>query len=99
MNKVIYFNSLFSIYKELLTIKEQEIFSLYYEENYTMAEIASIKKISKSAVGFKIKSVENKLIKYEKIINKQNILEQIEKIISKETNEEIKKNLEKIINM
>ena len=57
MNKVLYYNELFSYYKELLTKKEQEVFSLYYEENLSMGEIALLKNISRSAVGFMLKKV------------------------------------------
>ena len=57
MDKVVYFNNLFTIYKELLTLKEQEIFSLYYEENLSMGEIALNKDISRSAVGSTVKIV------------------------------------------
>ena len=97
MNKVLYYNQLFSYYKELLTVKEQEIFSLYYEENLSMGEIAEIKNISRSAVGFKIKKVEEKLDKYEKIIKKGEIFNKLQKIILKIDNNLIKLELEKII--
>ena len=40
MNKFLYYNDLFNLYKELLTTKEKEIFALYYEENYSMGEIS-----------------------------------------------------------
>ena len=97
MNKVLYYNQLFSYYKELLTVKEQEIFSLYYEENLSMGEIAEIKNISRSAVGFKIKKVEEKLDKYEKIIKKGEIFNKLQKIILKIDNNLVKLELEKII--
>ena len=90
MNKVIYYNELFSYYKELLTLKEQEVFSLYYEENLSMGEIALIKNISRSAVGFKIKKVEKKLDDYEKIIKKREIFNKLQKIILKIDNNLVK---------
>ena len=97
MNKVIYYNELFSYYKELLTLKEQEVFSLYYEENLSMGEIALIKNISRSAVGFKIKKVEKKLDDYEKIIKKREIFNKLQKIILKIDDNLVKLELEKII--
>ncbi len=97
MNKVLYYNELFSYYKELLTKKEQEVFSLYYEENLSMGEIAQIKNISRSAVGFKIKKVEEKLDNYEQIIKKYKIFHKLRKIVSKIDNNLIKLELEKII--
>ena len=97
MNKVLYYNQLFSYYKELLTVKEQEIFSLYYEENLSMGEIAEIKNISRSAVGYKIKKVEEKLDNYEKILKKNEIVKKIQNIYSKMDDNLIKLELEKII--
>ena len=97
MNKVLYYNELFSYYKELLTKKEQEVFSLYYEENLSMGEIASIKNISRSAIGFKIKNVEEKLDNYEKILKKRKIFHKLQKTISKIDDNLIKLELEKII--
>ena len=97
MNKVLYYNELFSYYKELLTKKEQEVFSLYYEENLSMGEIAQIKNISRSAIGFKIKKVEEKLDNYEKILKKSEIFHKLQKIISKIDDNLIKLELEKII--
>ncbi len=97
MNKVMYYNELFSYYKELLTKKEQEVFSLYYEENLSMGEIAQIKNISRSAIGFKIKNVEEKLDNYEKILKKREIFHKLQKTISKIDNNLIKLELEKII--
>ena len=51
MDKFFYYNNLFSVYQNLLTLKEQNIFSLYYEENLSLGEIAENLHISRSAVG------------------------------------------------
>ncbi len=97
MNKVLYYNELFSYYKELLTKKEQEVFSLYYEENLSMGEIALLKNISRSAVGFMIKKVTEKLDNYEKILKKNEIFHKLQKIVLKIDDNLIKLELEKII--
>lgn len=68
MDKFLYYNNLFSIYQNLLTPKERIIFSLYYEENLSMGEIADIKGISRSAVGKTIKIVTTKLDNYEETL-------------------------------
>lgn len=78
MDKFIYYNNLFSLYQKLLTPKERLIFSLYYEENLSMGEIADIKGISRSAVGKTIKIVTTKLDNYEENLG---IYKQREKII------------------
>ena len=78
MDKFIYYNNLFSLYQKLLTPKERLIFSLYYEENLSMGEIADIKGISRSAVGKTIKIVTTKLDNYEENLG---IYKQREEII------------------
>ena len=97
MDKVLYFNNLFTIYKELLTAKEQEIFSLYYEENLSMGEIALKKSISRSAVGNTIKLVENKLEKYESILRRLEKEEKLKEMISRCENEKLRTELETLL--
>lgn len=80
MDKVLYFNELYACYAELLTKKEQEIFTLYYEENLSMGEISDIKKISRSGVGATVKNVEAKLINYEKLLHKSEIKKELNEI-------------------
>lgn len=98
MDKVLYFNSLFSIYRDLLTKKEQNIFSLYYEENMSLSEIALELDISRSAVGNTIKIVEQKLENYEQKLklNEKNILlkETLNESINTTLKEKIEKSLE-----
>ncbi len=98
MDKVLYFNSLFSIYRDLLTKKEQNIFSLYYEENMSLSEIALELDISRSAVGNTIKIVEQKLENYEQKLklNEKNILlkETLNEPINTTLKEKIEKSLE-----
>ena len=83
MDKVIYYNELYACYGELLTKKEQEIFTLYYEENLSMGEIAQMKRISRSGVGATVKNVEEKLTNYEKVIHKREIKKEIKSILER----------------
>ena len=68
MEKFLYYNNLYLIYKDLINDNNSEIFNLYYGENLSMQEIADIKNISRSRVGSVIKTVEKKLDKYESIL-------------------------------
>lgn len=80
MKKVVYYNQLFDAYKKLLKEEEQQIFADYYEEDLSMQEIADNISISKSAVGKKIKNIEQKLDTYEqklKVVEKNQILENL----------------------
>jgi len=97
MEKFIYYNELYLIYKGLINDKTSEIFDLYYGENLSMQEIADIKNISKSRVGIIIKNAENKLDNYErslKIYEKNN---KLRKLMESNNLDEIKNNIEKII--
>lgn len=69
MKKLEHYTKLFDIYKNILKEEEKEIFSDYYEEDLSMQEIADNYEISKSAVGKKIKNIENKLNNYESSLN------------------------------
>lgn len=97
MDKFFYYNNLFSVYQNLLTLKEQNVFSLYYEENLSLSEIAENLEISRSAVGNTVKTVEKKLQNYEdllhvwekneilkdclSLVEEQKILERIQKVL------------------
>lgn len=72
-----YLNSLFDLYKELLTMKEQQAFSEHYFEDLSMQEIADNLNVSKSNIGMIVKRAEQKLIDYE---SKLHILEKNNKI-------------------
>ena len=72
-----YLNSLFDIYKELVTMKEQQAFSEHYIEDLSMQEIADNLNVSKSNIGMIVKRAEQKLIDYE---TKLHILEKNNKI-------------------
>ncbi len=98
MNKFLNYNDLFNLYKELLTLKEQEIFALYYEENYSMGEISENLNISRSAVGNTVKIVEKKLDKYESILHMKEMKEKLTDFSEKLADEKLKKELDKIIN-
>ena len=97
MNKFLYYNDLFAIYKKLLTQKEQEIFAAYYEENLSMGEIAENRQISRSAIGNTIKTVEKKLTEYEASLQILKKNQQIINICKKITDETLKKELENLL--
>ena len=97
MNKVLYFNTLFTIYAELLTKKEQNIFSLYYEENLSLSEIAENLKISRSAVYNTVKIVERKLENYEQKLRVSAKNELLKEVIEESIKEKLKQEIQKIL--
>lgn len=94
MDKILYFNELYKYYGKFLTENENEIFTLYYEENLSMQEIADYKSISKSAVGKSLKTSENKLMEYEGIIR---LVEKVKKIKELNIDELLKTKIIEII--
>ena len=68
MNDIIKKNNLielFLVYKTLFTKKQQEYFSMYYLDDYSLNEIASINNVSRNAVFDAIVKIEKKLETYE----------------------------------
>lgn len=96
--KYIYYNNLFDIYSELLTDKEKETFSLYYQEDLSLSEIADNNNISKSAVGKMVKTILEKLDNYEKILKIYNTKKQLLILLQEEEIEKLKIKLKKILN-
>lgn len=84
--------SLFDIYKELLTFKQQEYFVLYYYEDYSLKEISEMKDVSRNAVFDQIKKVINNLEEYEsklKIYEKTIMIENFSEKLSDDLKEEL----------
>ncbi len=57
--------NLYDIYYELFTKKQQEIFEMYYDDDYSVTEIANTLNISLAAVSKTLKQVNVKLNKLE----------------------------------
>ena len=84
--------SLFDIYKELLTLKQQEYFVLYYYEDYSLKEISEMKQVSRNAVFDQIKKVITNLEEYEsklKIYAKNMKIETLSEKLTIELKEEL----------
>ena len=63
-----YIIDLYDIYGELLTSKQQDYFEDYYFNNLTLAEMSENYNVSRNAVHKQIKEAEEKLIKFEEIL-------------------------------
>ena len=67
-------NQLFELYGQLLTQKQAEMLALYYEEDYSLSEIADHYEISRQGVRDNIKRGESSLETYEaqlKLLNRR----------------------------
>jgi predicted DNA-binding protein YlxM (UPF0122 family) len=60
------FGLLNDYYGQLLTNRQREIFVLYYEEDYSLGEIATLVKISRQGVHEALRTAKAKLIEFEK---------------------------------
>ena len=61
IDKMVEIGLLFEQYKELLTDKQKEIVSLYYEENYSLGEISENLNVSNNQEKI-LKSLEDKIV-------------------------------------
>ena len=97
MEEFVYYYNLFDIYGSLLTEKERVTFCDYYQEDLTLAEIASENNVSRSAVQKTVKNVLDKLNYYEErlhIFEKNNLLSNL---VNLNDINEIKEGIEKIL--
>ena len=65
IEKMVEIGLLFEQYKELLTDKQREIVSLYYEEDYSLGEISENLNVSRQGVYDTLKRSEKILKDYE----------------------------------
>ena len=75
IEKMVEIGLLFEQYKELLTDKQREIVSLYYEEDYSLGEISENLNVSRQCVYDTLKRSEKILKDYE---NKLHLVEKIQ---------------------
>ncbi len=68
MDHRLYIISLYDIYGELLTNKQQEYFEDYYFNNLTLAEISENLGVTRTAVHNQIREAEEKLEHYENVL-------------------------------
>lgn len=88
-----YIISLYDLYKKALTTKQKKYFEYYYYEDESLTEISENLKVSKAIVSKMLKSVEEKLKKYEDSFH----LYEVSKLINKSKDKRLIKEIENII--
>lgn len=90
MDKMIEMNIRNDLYGSMLTIRQREIINLYYEENFSLSEIAEEFSISRQTVHDTLKKAEKALAVYErklglveKFKKSEKAVRSIDKIIEK----------------
>lgn len=102
LEKKDYYNILYGYYNSLLTSKQQEIFTSYYEEDFSLSEIAEELNVSRNAIWDTLKKVIDKLEEYEaklRLYHKDIILNNKLKELEKITNEDGQKIIDEIREM
>lgn len=102
LEKKDYYNILYGYYNSLLTSKQQEMFTSYYEEDFSLSEIAEELNISRNAVWDTLKKVIDKLEEYESKLNlykKDNVLNLKLNELEKITNDDGRKIIKEIREM
>ncbi len=82
LEKKTYYQMLFGFYGNLLTEKQKELFIAYYENDYSLQEIADEFSISRNAVHDALKNAVKNLEHFEqslKLFKKFTLIEQLEK--------------------
>ena len=105
MEKNVRVSMLCEIYGKLLTQKQLEILTDYYNNDLSLSEIAENNKITRQAVSDIIKKGENKLFKLEekllfmeKTMKQEKLLQDVLNELSKIEDESSDKKIEKILN-
>ena len=92
-----YVMDLYDIYKDLLTDKQREYFQNYYFEDLTLQEASDELNVSKQIISKTILQVTNKLKKYESTLHLNKIYNVLTVIRETTTDENIKKELDKLL--
>jgi len=92
-----YILNLYEIYKDLFTDRERDYFENYYYEDYSFQEIADNYEVSKSYASKFVNSIQDKLIKYESVLNIYEKNTKLREIIELIDSEEIKNKIEDLL--
>lgn len=97
MEDFVYYNGLYDLYSELLTDNERSTFEDYYQEDFSLSEIAENRDISRSAVQKTIKNVLEKLDNYESKLHMFDTNKKLSNLLEKDDIDSVKKGIEEIL--
>lgn len=98
MEDFVYYGELFNIYGSLLNESNKKYYKFYYEENFTLQEIADLEKVSKSYVGNIINKTSKKLEEYESKLHIYESRKNLNETLLIDDINEIKKIIKDILN-
>ncbi len=97
MEEFVYYNGLYDSYNSLLTENERSTFEDYYQEDFSLSEIAEERDISRSAVQKTIKNVLEKLDYYESKLHLFSNNQKLVELMNSNDINVIKKGIEEIL--
>ena len=97
MKEFVYYNGLYDSYNSLLTENERSTFEDYYQEDFSLSEIAEERDISRSAVQKTIKNVLEKLDYYESKLHLFSNNQKLIELMNSNDINVIKKGIEEIL--
>ncbi len=97
MEEFVYYNGLYDSYNSLLTENERSTFEDYYQEDFSLSEIAEERDISRSAVQKTIKNVLEKLDYYESKLHLFKNNQKLVELMNSNDINVIKKGIEEIL--
>ena len=81
MKERLYLITLYDLYGQLLTDKQQAYFEEYYFNNLSLSEMSELYDVSRSAISKSLKEIENKLNNFEDKLKIYNKLNKVNKLI------------------
>lgn len=97
MDKYLYLNELYDLYKDLFTEKQQDYFEDYYFENLSLSEIAENNQVTRNAVHNQLKTVEQKLYFYENTLKLKTKKEEVKQLLKGEISDKLLEKVEDIL--
>ena len=97
MDKYLYLNELYDLYKDLFTEKQQDYFEDYYFENLSLSEIAENNHVTRNAVHNQLKTVEQKLYFYENTLKLKKKKEEVKQLLKGEISDKLLEKVEDIL--
>ncbi len=97
MEDFLYYNELYDFYSGLLTEKQRQYFEDYYFNNLSLSEMAENYEVSRNAIFKQLKITKAKLDEFEEHLSLNKKKKKLANIISKISDENIRKDLEELL--
>lgn len=98
-------NTLFDFYGSLLTGKQQSILGMYYQDNYSLGEIAAELEVSRQAIYEHLKRAEQALADYESKLGlagqyarRSGLAAQLEQLINEQQQGQVRQKMLELLN-